>query len=484
MKTSNLTKINVRYLSTSCICPCSPHAQTLISSSRPLLHNRKLNYSHSLISSSGSYSYFHHSFRKFSACSISCPWTQSLNCLSFSRFSLRFFSLSASQCNKLHAHHLRPEATRNQVSVIIGLLITEDKDLKTKLNSLSFGLSIADVSWVFNFLDSKKKPALDFFHWIRRWQPELERNSHVCSMVVRNCGCLNDYDAMRCLLKDFSLNGLFISKKAFEYLNVISANEDLLRKCTSDVVGILQEVGGTSYGSGVYSLIEMFSELGFFDMALFVIGKTERKLSYYNVLIKVVSQRCDVKAARNLMDEMRKEGCNPNAQTYNYVISGLLKNGKYGDACNVFKEMKERGCPPDALTFEIFIYKSCNGGKLDKACEFLNEMVATGLEPRLLTHAAFIKGFVNAQQYEKAYKYVVDSADKHSSNVNYSLLADLHQKRGNLVDAVNILSEMIQKGLRPNLKVYMRVKNHIQKSGNTKLALDLQKKFHQLDFRA
>ncbi|EEF36894.1 pentatricopeptide repeat-containing protein, putative [Ricinus communis] len=401
--------------------------------------------------------------------------------------SLRLYSVSSSDASlykKLHTDELRPKATRKQVSVIIGLLITEDNELETKLNSLGVRLSIGSVRWVFQVLNREKKSALQFFHWIRRWQPELEGNSDICSLVIDNCGHLDDYKAMRCLLDGFSLQRLFLTKKAFEYLQLTSSKEELLKKATQNVVDILQEIGGTSYGTGVPSLIEMFSDLGSFDMAKFVIEKTGRKLSYYNVLIRELCRRGDFKAARDLMDEIGKEGCNPSAHTYNYIISSLLKNGKNADACEVFQEMQDNDCPPDALTFEIFIYNSCNEGKLDNAFEFFDDMVARGLEPRLLTHAAFIKGFFNSQQYEKAYKYVVGSDDKYSSNVNYSLLANLHQKQGNLVDAENILSEMIKKGLRPHFNVFMKVKKHLMKSGNEELATSLQKKFLQLEVRA
>ncbi|KDP45620.1 hypothetical protein JCGZ_17227 [Jatropha curcas] len=309
-------------------------------------------------------------------------------------------------------------------------------------------------------------------------------NSDICSLVVDNCGRLGHYNAMQCLLNDFKLNRLSLTKKAFEFLPVMAANEELLRKSTQSVIDMLHEVGGTCYGTGVYSLVELFCVLGSFDMAKFVIETTERKLSYYGVFIREMCRRCDFEGAGNMMDEMRMAGCEPNAQIYNYIISCLLRNGKKDDACKLFQEMKEKNCPPDALTFEIFIHDSCKDHKFDIAFEFFDEMVSRGLEPRLSTHAVFIKGFFNSQQYGEAYKYVVGSDDKYSASMNYTLLASLHQKRGNLVAAENILSEMIKKGLRPHFKVYMKVLKNLGKSGDEKLALDLQQKFFQLEHRA
>ncbi|KAJ9167401.1 hypothetical protein P3X46_022056 [Hevea brasiliensis] len=402
-------------------------------------------------------------------------------------YCFRFYSVSsidASQCKKLHTDELRPIATPKQVFKIIGLLRSNEDDLESKLCKLNLRLSITSVARVLRALSSKKRSALHFFQWIRHWQPELECNSDICSLIIDNCGRLGDYDAMQCLLNDFSLKSLSLTNKAFGFLTSTGTTETLLRKSTQRVIDILCEVGGTCYGTGVYSLIEMFSDWGSFDMAKFVIEKTERRLSFYNVLIKEMCQRCDFKGARDMMDEMREAGCNPSSQTYNYIISSLLKNGKNADAYELFQKMKESNCSPDALTFEIFIYNSCCGGKLDVAFEFLDEEVASGLEPRLLTHAAFIKGLFNSQQYEEAYKYVLSSDDKCSSSVNYSLLAGLNQKRGNVGAAEYILSEMIKKGLRPHYNVYMRVLKQIQRSGKKTSAADLQEKFLQLELRA
>ncbi|KAJ6696898.1 hypothetical protein OIU85_003274 [Salix viminalis] len=289
---------------------------------------------------------------------------------------------------------IRPKAMQKQAANIIDLIKRDEYDLESKLDSL---------------------------------RPELRCNSDICSLVIDNCGRLDDYDDMRSLLNEFNENRLCLTKKAFEFLH------------------------------GVSSLMEMFSALGFFDMVKFVMKKTERKISHYYILIREMCRRCDFKGVRDIQDEMREEGFELSSRIYNYLISCLLKNGEYADAC-----------------------------KIEIACHYFDEMVARDLEPRLSTHAAFIKGFFYSEQYEEAYKYVVDSDKKYkcSSCMNYSLLARLHQKRGNLVIAQNILSEMIKKGLRPYFKVYMKVLNCLDKSGRETLATDLQEQFHQLHSKA
>ncbi|XP_065880416.1 pentatricopeptide repeat-containing protein At3g22470, mitochondrial-like [Euphorbia lathyris] len=289
---------------------------------------------------------------------------------------------------------------------------------------------------------------------------------------------------MRGLLNDFRLKGLSLTRKAFEYLLVMAADEAKLKESTQKVIIILKEVGGICYLTGVHSLIEIFSVLRSLAMAKFVIENTERRLSNYNLLFKEMCRRCEFGEARNLMDEMRNEGY-PLVQNYNRLISTLLKNGEIGVAYKMFQEMKEKekDCPPDALTYEVFICHYCNDGNLEIAFEFFADMMSRGLRPRLSTHAAFIRGYFNSNKYEEAHKYIVESDDKYSRSVNYSLLARLHLKTGNAVKAENILSELIEKGLKPNHKVYMEVRERLQKAGMEKLATDLEMKLCQLEHR-
>ncbi|XP_021903506.1 pentatricopeptide repeat-containing protein At1g09900-like [Carica papaya] len=254
-----------------------------------------------------------------------------------------------------------------------------------------------------------------------------------------------------------SLREVCLTEKAFKFLLVMISSDASVRNSVCKVVEVLNQVGGSCRVSGISSLIEMFSKLG----------------------------RCELGALKDLLDEMRQIGYGPYTQTYNYIFSYLCKMKRTAEACKFLEEMQESGCSPNALTFEIFIFHSCGLGKLDLALEILGRMELTGIEPRLTTHAAFIKSYFNLQLYEEAYNYVVSSSDKYkcSSNMMYSLLASLYQKKGNLLSAHQVLLEMMKKGLRPNFPVYVRIFKHLQKSGREELARDLKSMFSSLSMQ-
>ncbi|KAK1575418.1 hypothetical protein Q3G72_005316 [Acer saccharum] len=419
-------------------------------------------------------------FLNFNGCKNQSLNLQLLKSYSYDRF--RWFSLASSGNTNTRVG----DATPKQVSDFIKLIRSNDNEMDSKLNSMNVSLSFASTVEIFHVLNSEKVPALCFLDWIKLFQPELYYNSDVCSLAIDNCGRLDDYETMRCLLGDYNVNQVCLTDKAFGFLNVMIASKVSTRKCIGRVVEVLNGVGGSCRVSGVRVLIEVLSVLGSFEMAKYVISKTAKKLSYYHILIREMCRRFYIKGAQDLLNEMRQVGCEPSSQTYNYIISSLCKNGKNAEARELFKEMQEHNCPPDAATYEIFIWNCCRFGEFDAAFQFLDDMAVRGLEPRHSTHAAFIKSYFSLRRFKEAYEYVVGSADRYKSSCNmmYSWLASLHLRNNNAVMAHNVLLEMINKGLRPNLMVYMKVLKRLRKSGRDDLAGNLSTGFSGLSSKS
>ncbi|KAM1023458.1 hypothetical protein ACFX2I_044272 [Malus domestica] len=370
---------------------------------------------------------------------------------------------------------IRPDETSNQVLEIIDMIRMGESDLKSKLNSMNVSLSPASITRVFEVLNSEKVPALCFFDWIRDSQPIGCYGNEICSLVIDNCGWVGDYPAMLQILKDFQSEEIRLTQKAFGF---ISPNKASVVK----VVEVLNKVGGLCRATGVLSLIEMFSVKGLFEMAEFVMKKTERKRCYYIIMIRETCRRRNFGRAVDMLDEMRQAGCDPDAKTYNYLLSSLCKNHKFAEATKLYEEMLERNCQPDGITYEIFIFYLFKVGNLDFARQLFDRMILEGVKPRVSTHAAFVKGYFNLRRYKEAYNYVVDLAakDSFSSSSVYSLLARLYMKEGNVVVAQNILTEMINKGFRPDYSVYVRVLKRLSKSGRSGLAEDLESSLKSL----
>lgn len=372
-----------------------------------------------------------------------------------------------------------PLATPKQVSEIIDLLRGDVNDLGPKLNSMNVTFSVSSSVEIFRILSRERVSALRFFDWLKAAHPDFCYDPDICSLVIDNCGRLGDYEAMVPVLIEFKLKRICLRQRAFGFLLDLSLDKASIMQSTKKVLSVLNEVGGSCQTSGVWTLIEMFTVFGSFDMAEFVIQTTGRKVNHYNILMREFCRRKDCERAQTLLEEMKKNGCDPNITSYNMVISCLCNNEKFAEACQMLEAIEKDYGSPDASTFDIFVHFFCKRGQFDLASNFLDKMIMKGIEPCDSTNAAIIKAYFRSQKYEEAHKFVVDSVSrqKYSSNANYSLLATLHLKKGNVLLALKILHEMMDKGLKPNFRVYMDTSKRLQKLNRKELQSDLMTRY-------
>ncbi|PHU24864.1 hypothetical protein BC332_03196 [Capsicum chinense] len=366
-----------------------------------------------------------------------------------------------------------------EVSKIKEIIKGRGKDLKHELILVASKLSFKCVIEIFDLMNEQRISGLKFFNWLQDSHPEFHRSAYVNSLIICNCGWLDDYKTMFSLLEDFNAEQTCLTDKAFGFLTVLGSSKDSLVNSTKKVVAMLNEVGGSCRGSGIYGLIEMFCCLDLFEMATFVIEITERTTSHYNILIRKRCRAGQIEKAWVIIKEMSEFGCSPNTKSYNYLLGSLCKNDKLEYVHIVLEEMRNKGVDPDAITFETLVYHSSSRGQVDLASEFLNLMVNVNVEPRSTTHAAFLKVLLEAGEREKAYKYVIDMSAKynHCGNTLYSLLVRLNQKKGDIMAAQSFLNEMIDKGLKPDFGIFIKIVKQLEKTSRKTLARDLRTKY-------
>ncbi|KAJ1376310.1 Tetratricopeptide-like helical domain superfamily [Sesbania bispinosa] len=376
----------------------------------------------------------------------------------------------------------RPYATRKQVTEITALIREGVNDLESKLNRINVSLSMASVAEIFQILATERVSALRFFDWLRGSHPELCCDPEIGALVVNNCGLLGNYEAMLPILTEFNLKRMHLGRTAFGFLLVLGLDKESTMECVRKIVDVLNKVGGACQSSGIQLLIEMFSFSGSFDIVEFVIGTARSKVKYYNVLMRTMCKRGDYERAGDLVKEMKRRGFDPDRSTYNLLVSCLCKNGKFAEACQVLETMEKDYGLPNEFSYDVLITLLCKHHQFDLALKFLDKMTLKGIEPCILTHAAVIKSYFQSGKYEEAHEYVFDSASKqsYSSNANYSLLATLHLKKGNLLLSQKIIFEMMDKGLKPNFSVYMKIRERLEKKNEKDLSLELLRKYLSL----
>ncbi|KAH6833993.1 hypothetical protein C2S53_004795 [Perilla frutescens var. hirtella] len=369
----------------------------------------------------------------------------------------------------------RKNYQRKFVLEIVVMVRNNVDDLESRLNMMHSQLNTYSITEIFEVLNSQKVHGLRFFEWIWSNNPKLHRNACVCSLIIDNLGRMEDYGTMCVWFRKFTSEKISLTYGAFGFLAVLASTDTSLKASTKRVLDLLNEVGGSCRSSGVCALIEMFCKLHMFEMARHVMKTTGSKNSYYCLLIREKCKSGQIEDAHNIVREM-KVACAPNTTVYNYLLGSLCKNGRLNEASALLEEMKESGILFDAITFEILINSACKLGNMDVVHQLLDQMVAQGLEPRLSTHACIIKTLFAAEKYEAAYKHAVDSSVIHktSSNMIYSLMAKLYQEKGDIVSARNTLVDMMEKGLKPDFSIYVKIVKQLRRTGRGNLAGDLE----------
>ncbi|XP_019178125.1 PREDICTED: pentatricopeptide repeat-containing protein At5g55840-like [Ipomoea nil] len=388
-------------------------------------------------------------------------------------------------CRKELDSEIKGSYHPNFLTKIIDIIVRNEDDMECKLNLIASGLLVKSqvaLKWateIFRVLNVKGVSGLRFFRWLRSMSPEIKRSSIFCSMIIDNCGWLDDYETMAALLIEFRTENVCLARRAFQFIPVFGSNDALLTESVQRVIGVLSEAGGSCYASGIHELVEMFCSFDKFEMAKFVIEISEGKASCYDVLVNEMCRRGRLREALGIIRGMVELGVRCDAKSYNYLLSSLCKIDKMDEAFRVLEEMKGNGVLPNLQTYELFIHSFCSHEKLRRVYQLFDQMVAEGLKPQTKTHAAFVKACFSSERYDEAYKYVVDSSEKYynSSNTVYSLIASLHMKKGDFGTALKIIIEMMEKDLKPNYAVYKRILRWLLDHGRTDIASDLKSRY-------
>ncbi|KAI4995566.1 hypothetical protein ZWY2020_035469 [Hordeum vulgare] len=354
--------------------------------------------------------------------------------------------------------------------------------LEADLDRLGPPLSDAAVSAALRALTERGIPACRFFSWLSRHRG-VSPSARAHNLLVQNAGRLADYPAMARALDQVSARRLPLTEQAFAFLEAAARSSSSVDDAVTATLRTFDGAGGQCRASGVFSLVKALASIGEFDAALWVIGETAMRASYYNVLLAAKCKDGDFRGAREVFDEMRKGSCDPNANSWNYLLGCLLKNGRATEACDLVETMERSGPDdiPNSLTYEILTYHACKAGKMDSARQILDQMFLEKLTPRITIHTAFIKGYFYTGRIEDACDYVraMSTRDTHSTNRNYSLLAKLLHKSGRNIEAGRVLYELMEKGLRPDHSAYVTVSKGLHKMGRGDLCAELKSLFQK-----
>uniref|UniRef100_J3M4V7 Pentacotripeptide-repeat region of PRORP domain-containing protein n=2 Tax=Oryza brachyantha TaxID=4533 RepID=J3M4V7_ORYBR len=111
----------------------------------------------------------------------------------------------------------------------------------------------------------------------------------------------------------------------------------------------------------------------------------------YNAMIAgFCENEGDLDAAFAVLDDMQKDRCKPDAVSYNTLVGGLCKMGRWRDASELVEDMPRRGCRPDVVTYRRLFDGICDAGELGEARKVFDEMIFKGFAPSMVSVRKFV----------------------------------------------------------------------------------------------
>jgi pentatricopeptide repeat protein len=209
-------------------------------------------------------------------------------------------------------------------------------------------------------------------------------------------------------------------------------------------------------------------------------------VSYNSVLMAlVVAERYEEAFA--LFDRMKRDRIRPDKFTYTTLLKACTKDG---DVSELLYDMQEGGVEPDVVTYNTRIESLCRSRDWTKATKLVTEMESRGVQPNSRTYGLLMNAMLKANRPEACLTLFESACLSHrttglTNNVYlYTTAITAAASIGMYERALELLSRMSAKGIRPNVKTLTAVVGACLKGDKPDLAVKVYEKISQPDGHA
>ncbi|KAK6924942.1 Pentatricopeptide repeat [Dillenia turbinata] len=176
----------------------------------------------------------------------------------------------------------------------------------------------------------------------------------------------------------------------------------------------------------------------------------------YTTMIGILGRAKEFGSINKLLDEMVREGCQPNVVTYNRLIHSYGRANYLSEAMNIFNQMQVAGVEPDRVTYSTLIDIHAKAGFLDVAMYMYQRMQDAGLSLDTFTYSVMINCLGKAGHLFAAHKLFCEMVDHGCvpNIVTYNIMIALQAKARNYPIALKLYRDMQNAGFEPDKVTY------------------------------
>lgn len=221
-------------------------------------------------------------------------------------------------------------------------------------------------------------------------------------------------------------------------------------------------LGNLNCSIDVYQANQVLKHLQDHSVALGFFYWLKRKVGFkhdghtYTTMVGILGRARQFGAINKLLDQMVRDGCQPNVVTYNRLIHSYGRANYLNEAVNVFNQMQEAGCEPDRVTYCTLIDIHAKAGYLDVAMDMYQRMQEVGLTPDTFTYSVIINCLGKAGHLTAAHKLFCEMVNQGCvpNLVTYNIMIALHAKARNYTTSLQLYRDMQNVGFEPDKVTY------------------------------
>lgn len=248
--------------------------------------------------------------------------------------------------------------------------------------------------------------------------------------------------------------------------------------------------GGLITTATATCLIKCLGEEGLVNEALAIFYRMKQfrckqDVVAYNMIIHTLCRVGNFRTARALLEQMELPGfrCPPDVYTYTILISSYCKYSmqtgcrkairrRLWEANHMFRIMLFKGFVPDVVTYNCLIDGCCKTNRIERALELFEDMNKRGCIPNRITYNSFIRCYSAINEIDKAIEMLRRMQEmNHGIPTTSSYTPIIHAlcEAGRLVDARDLLVELVDGGSIPREYTYNLVREALNSVGEADL---------------
>lgn len=222
--------------------------------------------------------------------------------------------------------------------------------------------------------------------------------------------------------------------------------------------------------------LELYSALSSFVL--------EPDCGTYSLLIRCYCKKDDPCEANRALNEMVKNGFQPNVAIFTELINSFCKRGRMQKAFEVFEVMGRVGCEPTINTYNCLLKGLCYVGRIEEAYKMLMNIKTSSKKLDVYTYTAVMNGLCKVGRSNEALE-LLDGALEMGLVPNvviYNTLFNGYFKEGRPLEGIGLLNQMKERNCMPDYISYSTLLHGLLKWGKIRAAFRIYKEMVESGF--